>query len=80
MSDMQSEIDEILDQHDEAFRAFREASSAFDAAMAGLDTAMGGLRQTMVSVQAANHAQGEAIEAFRAANQAAVRLLRSQGR
>ena len=72
--DIRREIGTILDQHDEAFRAFREASNAFDAAMDGL-------RLTLNAVQAANHAQADAIDAFRTANQAALRLLRhSNGR
>jgi ABC-type transporter Mla subunit MlaD len=70
MSDMRGEIDTILDQHNEAFRAFRAASTAFDAAMAGL-------HDTMSALRAANQAQGEAIEAFRLANDAALRLLRT---
>jgi outer membrane protein TolC len=69
MSDRNREIDNILDRHDEAFRAFREASNAFDAAV-------GALRDTLNAIQAANHAQGDAIDALRAANQAALRLLR----
>ena len=74
MSDIRREIDTILDRHDEAFRAFREASAAFDMAMEGM-------RTTLNAVQAANHAQGDAIDAFRNANQAALRLLRqSNGR
>lgn len=70
MDDIRHEIDIILDQHDEAFRAFHDANAAFDAAMAGL-------RDTLNAVQVANHAQGQAISAFRAANQAALRLLRA---
>ncbi len=70
MSDRnRTEIDIILDRHDEAFRAFREASNAFDAAV-------GALRDTLNAIQAANHAQGDAIGALRSANQAALRLLR----
>jgi len=68
-NEMRREIDTILDQHDEAFKAFRAASDAFEAAVAGL-------RATLDAVQSANHAQGEAIDAMRAANQAALRLLR----
>lgn len=65
-----SEIDTILDRHDEAFRAFREASDAFDSAVAGL-------RDMLNAIQTANHAQGDAIDAVRTANQAALRLLRN---
>ena len=68
-NEMRREIDTILDQHEEAFKAFRAASHAFDAAVAGL-------RATLDAVQSANHAQGDAIDAMRAANQAALRLLR----
>lgn len=68
-NEMRREIDTILDQHEEAFKAFRAASDAFDAAVAGL-------RATLDPVQSANHAQGDAIDAMRAANQAALRLLR----
>jgi outer membrane protein TolC len=67
--DLRREIDIILDQHDEAFRAFRQASDAFEGAVAAL-------RDTLNAVQAANHAQGDAIDALRTANQAALRLLR----
>jgi len=74
--DMRREIDNILDRHDEAFRAFRAASDAFDAAMTGVGDTMAGLRATLDAMQSANHAQAEAIDAIRAANQAALRMLR----
>jgi len=47
-NEMRREIDTILDQHDEAFKAFRAASDAFDAAVAGL-------RATLDAVPSANH-------------------------
>jgi len=74
--DMRREIDTILDRHNEAFRAFREASDAFDQAASRLGAGMDALRITLAAMQAANRAQGDAIDAFRAANQAALRLLR----
>src|SRR5262249_48583078 len=55
------EIDVILYRHDEAFRAFGEASKAFDAAV-------GALRDTLNAIQAANHAQAEAMRLLRETN------------
>jgi hypothetical protein len=49
-------------------RLLRKASAAFDNAIAGL-------RVTLDAVAAANHAQGQAMDAVIAANQAALRLL-----
>lgn len=66
--DMRQPIDNILDQHDEVSRALRDANTAFD-------NAMDGLRTAITAVQAPNRAQGEAIDAAIAANQAALRLL-----
>ena len=47
-----------------------------DAASDAFDSAVAGLRDTLNAIQAANHAQGDAIDALRAANQSALRLLR----
>jgi hypothetical protein len=58
----------IITQHAEAVRQLRDASTAFDNAMAGL-------RVTLDAVAAANHAQGQAMDAVIAANQAALRLM-----
>ena len=66
---MDGDLDAILDQHDRAFAAFRRASDAFD-------SAVGSVRVTLAAMQEATHAQGEAIDAMREANQAALRLLR----
>lgn len=58
----------IITQLAETVRPLREASAAFDNAIAGL-------RLTLDAVAAANHAEGQAIDAVIAANQAALRLL-----
>jgi hypothetical protein len=62
------QVDAIITQHAEAVRLLREASTAFDNAIAGL-------RVTLDAVAAANHAQGQAMDAVIAANQAALRLM-----
>jgi hypothetical protein len=62
------QVQAIITQHAEAVRLLRKASAAFDNAIAGL-------RVTLDAVAAANHAQGQAMDAVIAANQAALRLL-----
>jgi hypothetical protein len=62
------QVQAIINQHANAVRLLREASTAFDNAIAGL-------RVTLDAVAAANHAQGQAMDAVIAANQAALRLL-----
>ncbi|MGE0446591.1 MAG: hypothetical protein AB7P99_15300 [Vicinamibacterales bacterium] len=70
MSD-QRDIDTILNEHAEMFRAIRQASDSFDAAVAGL-------QQTLRSLSVVNHAQEAAISAALSANHAALRLNRAR--
>lgn len=68
-NDIRQQIDTILNQHNEVFRAIRDAGMAFD-------TAVAGLRTTLDAIHSANHAQEAAITGAIEANQAALRLLR----
>ncbi len=63
-NDIRRQIDTILGQHNEVFRAIRDAGAAFDSAVAGL-------RTTLDAIHAANHAQEAAITAAIEANQVA---------
>jgi hypothetical protein len=62
-------VADILSDLAVAQRALRQSSNAFD-------EAMGGLRVLMDSIAAANHAQGEAIDAVVAATNKALSLFR----
>ncbi|MBI3048801.1 MAG: hypothetical protein HYY76_10880 [Acidobacteria bacterium] len=67
-------METILDQHEEAMRAFHESNDAFDRAMLGLDDTMAGLKRTIAAVLDANRAQREALNGIIAANRAALTL------
>jgi hypothetical protein len=71
----------ILDQHNEAVRAFHASGDAYDLAAVGINDAMAGLRDVMTgfehtirAMQEANHAQRQALDAIIAANSAALTL------
>ena len=66
-----AQIQAILDQYKDIFRALRKSSAAFDAAMEGMWV-------TLTALHDANQQQGLAITAAIKANQAALRLLQDE--
>jgi hypothetical protein len=66
--DLNTGLQEVLADLSAAHGALRRSSTAFDAAVAGMRGALDG-------IAAANHAQGEAIDAVIAATEKALRLV-----
>jgi hypothetical protein len=85
--DLSPGLQQILADLAAAHGALRRSSSAFDTAVAGMHGAIDGMhgaidgmRGALDGIAAANHAQGDAIDAIVAATEKALRLFTSTER